>query len=67
MSHALELKEKDDLIEILESRVVELMERQEDLLSSSVHPVSSVPVYSHTSPESCAWKGYVDRYVLENE
>ena len=67
MSHAIELKEKDDLIEILESHVVEMIQRHEDLLSSNVHPVSSVLVYSHTSLESGAWKGYVDRYVLENE
>ena len=55
------------MIEILESCVVEMMEKQEDLLSSSVHPVLSAPVHSHTSPGSGSWKGYVDRYVLENE
>ena len=67
MFHAVYLKENDDLMEILESRVVEMMEKQEDLFSSSVHPVLSAPVHSHTSPESGAWKGYVDRYLLENE
>ena len=36
VSYSTELKEKDDFIEILESRVVEMMEKKEDLFSSRI-------------------------------
>ena len=38
MSYSIKLKEKDDLIDILEIHAVEMMEKKEDLFSSRVQP-----------------------------
>ena len=56
------MKEKYDLIEILERRAVETMERQGDLFSPK--PQSSV---DHLLPDSYDWKEVVIRHVEENQ
>ena len=56
------LKEKDDFIEILESRSVEMMERQEDLFSSRT---PSGPSFSF--PDSGDWKEDAAMYAEENK
>ena len=55
VSYRVGLKEKDDLIEILESRDVEMMERQGDLYSSR----------AQSGPSD--WKKVTDRYAEENK
>ena len=62
MSYQIELKEKDDLIKILESRLVEMMERKEDLVSSKAKSG-----LSHSLLDSGDWKEVADRYVEENK
>ena len=62
MSYREDLKEKDDLIEILESRAVEMMERKEDLFSSITHSGCS-----HSLLDSSDWKGVANRYAKENK
>ena len=62
MSYRADLKEKDDMIEILESRVVEVMERQEDLFSSIAQSG-----LSYSLSDSSDWKGVADRYAKENK
>ena len=61
-SYKADLKEKDDLIEILESRAVESMERQGDLFSPK--PQSDV---SCSLPDSGDWKEVATRYAEENQ
>ena len=56
------MKEKDDLIEILESRDIETMERQGDLFSSK--PQSGASFSLH---ESGDWKEVATRYAEENQ
>ncbi|XP_050916653.1 uncharacterized protein LOC127131791 [Lathyrus oleraceus] len=58
-----QLKEKDDLIEILEHQVVKKQEEQEGLLISRVQPFHE---YSNIPPTSGAWKGIVDKLMIEN-
>ncbi|XP_050908683.1 uncharacterized protein LOC127122385 [Lathyrus oleraceus] len=58
-----QLKEKDDLIEILEPQVVKKHEEQECLLLSKVQPFLE---YSSIPPTSGAWKGIVDKLMIEN-
>ena len=55
------LKEKDDLIEILESRVVEMMKRKGDLLSAKPQSDASCSL-----PDSGDWKEVATRYTEEN-
>ena len=55
------MKEKDDLIEILESRAVEAMERKEDLFSSK--PQSDL---SYSLPDFDDWEEVANRYAEEN-
>ena len=62
ISYRADLKEKDDLIEILESRAVETMERQGDLFSPK--PQSDA---DHSLPDSGDWKEVATRYVEENQ
>ena len=59
ISYREDLKERDDLIEILESRVVEIMERQGDLFSSK--PKSDASCSLHD------WKEVATRYAEENQ
>ena len=61
ISYRADLKEKDDLIEILESRAVETMEKQGDLFSPK--PRSDA---SYSLPDSGDWKEVSTRYVEEN-
>ena len=56
------MKEKDDLIEILESRAVETMERQGDLFSPK--PQSDA---SCSPPNSGDCKEVATRYAKENQ
>ena len=56
------MKEKDDLIKIIESRVMKMMERQEDLFSSRAQSR-----LSYSLPNSGDWKGVTDRYAKENK
>ena len=56
------MKEKDDLIEILESRAVETMERQGDLFSPKPHSDSSCSL-----PDLGDWKEVAMRYAKENQ
>ena len=56
------MKEKDDLIEILESHVVEMMEKQENLFSPRAQSG-----LSHSLPDSGDWKVVADKYVEENK
>lgn len=58
-----QLKEKDDLIEILEQQAVNKNEQQKVLLLSKVHPFHE---YSSIPPTSGAWKGIVDKLMIEN-
>ncbi|XP_050898392.1 uncharacterized protein LOC127105264 [Lathyrus oleraceus] len=58
-----QLKEKDDLIEILEQQAVKKQEEQEGLLLSKVQPFHE---YSSIPPTSGAWKGIVDKLMIEN-
>ena len=60
-SYRADLKEKYDLIEILESRAVEMMEKQEDLFSFRAYPRPSFSLF-----ESGGWKEVTDRYAEEN-
>ena len=60
-SYRVDLKEKDDLIEILESRVVESMERKGDLFS---YKPQSGP--SCSFPNSGDWKEVATRYAEES-
>ena len=62
MSYQADLKEKDDLIDILESCVVEMMNKQEDLFSSSTQSG-----LSHSLPNSDDWKMVADKYAEENK
>ena len=62
ISYQEDLKKKGDLIEILESRVVEMMERKEDLFSSRAQSRPSCSL-----PNSGDWKEVTDRYVEENK
>ena len=62
ISYRANLKEKDDLIEILESRAVETMERQGDLFSPKPQSDSSCSL-----PDSGDWKGVATRYSEENQ
>ena len=62
MSYAIELKDKDDLIEIIENRVVEMMEKQEDLFSSRAQPGPSCSLSN-----SGGWKEVTVRYVEHNK
>ena len=62
MSYQTELKEKDDLIEIIESRFMEMMERQEDLFSSRARYGPSCSLL-----DSGDWKEVTDRYAEENK
>ena len=59
-SYRADLKEKDDLIEILESRAVETMERQGDLFSPK--PQSGA---DHLLPDSYDWKEIAKRQRIE--
>ena len=54
-----QLKEKDELIEVLEQRTLKRSREQEDLFSSSIS--STLP------PTSGAWKSMVDRLVKEKD
>ncbi|XP_050902226.1 uncharacterized protein LOC127112144 [Lathyrus oleraceus] len=58
-----QLKEKDDLIEILEQQVVKKQEEQEGLLLAKVQ---SFHEYSKIPPTLGAWKGIVDKLMIEN-
>ncbi|XP_050889168.1 uncharacterized protein LOC127094371 [Lathyrus oleraceus] len=58
-----QLKEKDDLIEILEQQAVKKHEEQEGLLLSKVRPFHE---YSSIPPTSGAWKGIIDKVTIEN-
>ena len=62
ISYRENLKEKDDLIEILESRAVEAIERQGDLFSpkSQSDAICSLP-------DSGDWKEVSTRYAKENQ
>ena len=60
-SYKANLKEKDDLIEILESREVESMERKGDLFSPK--PQTGV---DYSFPDSDDWKEVAIRQVEEN-
>ena len=62
MSYQIKLKEKNDLIEILESYAVEMMEKQEDLFSSRVQPSPGHPFF-----DSGGWKEVTDKYAEENK
>ena len=62
ISYRADLKEKDDLIEILKSRAVETIERQGDLFSPK--PQSDV---DHSLPDSGDWKKVATRYAEENQ
>ena len=55
-----QLKEKDDLIELLEQHAVKRSRGQEDLFSSN----SSSSTHLHTS---CVWKGIVDQLAIEKD
>ena len=61
-SYRADLKEKDDLIDILESRAVESMERQWDLFSPK--PQSGV---DYSLPDSEDWKEVAIRHAEENQ
>ncbi|CAK8577806.1 unnamed protein product [Lathyrus sativus] len=61
-----QLKEKDDLTEILERHAVERQKEQENLFFSSVQSVPSVHEYSDILSTSGAWKKIVDKPVLES-
>ena len=61
-SYREDLKEKDDLIEILESRVIETMERQGDLFSPKPQAGDDCSV-----PASDDWKEVAIRHVEENQ
>ena len=52
------MKDKDDQIDYLESRGVEMMERQKDLFSPRARSE-----LSHSLPDSGNWKGIADRYA----
>ena len=56
------MKEKDYLIEIMESHFIETMERQEDLFSSRAQSGPSCSL-----PDSSDWKEVANRYVEENK
>ena len=56
------MKEKDELIEILENWVVETMERQGNLFSSNPQSDASCSL-----PNSGDWKEVATRYVEENQ
>ncbi|XP_050878241.1 uncharacterized protein LOC127082062 [Lathyrus oleraceus] len=58
-----QLKEKDDLIHILEQQAVKKQEEQEGLLISKVQPFHE---YSNIPPTSGAWKGIIDKLMVEN-
>ena len=62
MSYSTKLKEKEDLIEILESHVMEMMEKEEDLFSSRAQPGPSC-----SSSDSGGWKEVANRYAEENK
>ena len=62
VSYRADLKDKDDLIEILESPAIETMERQEDLFSSIAQ---SGPSFS--LPDSGDLKEVANRYAEENK
>ena len=62
ISYRADLKEKDDLIEILESRVMESIERQGDLFSPK--PQTGVVC---SRPDSDDWKEVAIRQVEENQ
>ena len=57
-----DLKEKDDLIEILESRAVESMERKQDLFSPKPQTGAD-----YSLPASHDWKEVAIRHVEENQ
>ena len=62
VSYSTKLKEKDDLIEILESHVMEMMEKEEDLFSSRAQPGPS-----HSFSNSGNWKEVADKYAEEKK
>ena len=62
ISYRADLKEKDDLIEILESRAVESMERQGDLFSPKPHLDAICSL-----PNSVDWKEVATGYAEENQ
>ena len=62
ISYRADLKEKDDLIEILERRVVETMERQGDLFSPKPQTGAIFSL-----PDSDDWKEVAIRHEEENQ
>ena len=62
ISYIEDLKEKDDLIEILERRDVETMERQGDLFSPKRRSDASCSLH-----DSSDWKEVSTRYAEENQ
>ena len=60
MSYRVDLKGRYDLIEILESRTVETIERQGDLFSSKPRSDASC-----SFPDSGDWKEVATRYAEE--
>ena len=61
ISYRADLKEKYDLIEILKSPAVEMMERQGDLFSPKPQSYASFSL-----PDSGDWKEVATRYAEEN-
>ena len=62
MSYQTKLKEKDDLIEILESRAMEMMEKKDDLFFSRDHSGPSCSLSDSGSQKEVAGK-----YAEENK
>ena len=62
ISYREDLKERDDLIEILESQAVEMMERKGGLFSPKPQSVDSCSL-----PNSGDWKEVATRYAKENQ
>ena len=62
ISYKADLKEKDDLIEILESRAIDSMEIQGDLFCPK--PQSGV---DYSLPDSGDWKEVATRYAEDNQ
>lgn len=54
------LKEKDDLIELLEQRAMKRSRNQENLFSSNISSSTHLPT-------SGVWKGIVDQLVMEKD
>jgi hypothetical protein len=55
-----QLKEKDDLIELLEKHVMKRSRHQEDLFSFNSSPSTHLPTFR-------VWKGFEDHLVIEKD